>query len=192
MKLALNQPLIEQQHLLQLRPWFQAACARLETQVPGAAVAAAIRNHVAAECVQCGIKVAGDELLALIQGEVGTAESPRLQRLQRGYCARNGCDSYYYRVVFEATSEVDWVRCLNGLEAGFGARPAEPYSSGVNLARLIPRLWLKRSAVAVLLLTAALLARQFYLGGTIPFLREPEQFDVDRSGKTEAPDARGW
>src|SRR6266581_2345472 len=68
-------------------------------------------RHIRGECVQCGIRITGDEMahVALAEIETEMADS-RLGRLRQGYCARNGCDSYYYRIHFDDYPDLHWMK----------------------------------------------------------------------------------
>src|SRR5687767_5174623 len=79
-------------------------------QTPG--LENAVRKAITAECVQCAMRVSGDDLLALGAGISAASNSRALRRLQEGYCARRGCDSYYYRLVLPALDGADWNELL--------------------------------------------------------------------------------
>src|SRR5688572_28573899 len=88
-------------------------CAALAEAVNSAAAAdrtcrQAVEAALAAECVQCGLRMTGSELLALGEADLPGNPNAKLCRLRQGYCARNGCDSYYYRLTFETHPAVDW------------------------------------------------------------------------------------
>lgn len=73
------------------------------------------REAVLVECVGCGIRLTADELTALlVRGEEQAEElPPRLKRLKLGYCARNGCDSRFYRITVASGRGIPWSRILN-------------------------------------------------------------------------------
>ena len=142
----------------------------------------AVESAVTGECERCGIVVSGVELLALGRlpsPEHGTA---KLGRLRLGDCAREGCVGYHYRLVFRKHHVVDWTRFL-----AFTEQPAKRRKSAGVLLSMPGRLyWILPARSAVLrwcvlstVVCGILMARQWYLGGRIPFLREPEQFQVD-------------
>jgi len=154
---------------------------------------AAWRAGVAAECTRCGISVSGDELFALSQPPAAEHASAKIGRLRLGDCARSGCESYHYQLTFKVDGELDWAGLL--LQAAAIKQEQEhPAGSsavqrpvGSSLARLLwtsrraRRLWTALAAVLLLLLI-----RQWYLGGRIPLIREPEHFRVDPAPGEEA------
>lgn len=166
---------VRQEHLRSL-----PALAALLARAPAPAAEA-----VVAECVQCGFRLTGTELLALAPaaGDSAPPAAPaKIDRLRRGYCARNGCDSSYYRLSFEPRPGIDWERLvpkgdLEVVEAPVEeapevARRREEFRAGLRRLAL-------RGGMALGALLLLLLARHWYLGGTIPYLREPEKFEVE-------------
>jgi hypothetical protein len=143
----------------------------------GPEVRAGVEEALSAECVQCGIKLSGAELLKL--GEAESAGDSKVDRLKTGYCARNGCDSLYYRLTRAAHPRVDWEKLM--AQPVVGVVETEEQQAGARARKLARRHWnLLRIGAALILLVIVLIARQIYVGGTIPFIREPEQFRVDR------------
>src|SRR5688572_8698514 len=71
---------------------------------------AAVDQALSGECVQCGIRLTGWEILQFGE-EVST--DARVERLRTGYCARNGCESLFYRVTCAAHPDFDWPELLN-------------------------------------------------------------------------------
>lgn len=149
-------------------------------------VVAAWRAGVAAECPRCGISVSGDELFALSQPPAAEHGSAKIGRLRLGDCARSGCDSYHYQFTFKVHGQLDWSALVLQAEA-IQQEQDHPAGSdapqrlvGSSLASLLwasrraRRLWVALAAVLLLLLI-----RQWYLGGRIPLIREPEHFRVD-------------
>src|SRR5688572_16421702 len=70
----------------------------------------AVVEALSAECVQCSISVPGSDLQKLPRPEFS---DPKLDRLRSGYCARNGCDSNFYRVIRAPHPQIDWPKLLN-------------------------------------------------------------------------------
>jgi hypothetical protein len=144
-------------------------------------------NAIKGECARCRMTITGDDLLAVtLAGSDSAAASPRIARLRNGYCARDTCDSRFYDLRFESAPDIDWGSLLATADAAV-SKPESAARSGdddiaVHVAEARTRfrrsLWL-RVALPVALLAAALLFRQWYRGGTIPFIREPEAFKVD-------------
>ncbi len=172
---------IRQEHLLKL----ESFCRSLREGLGRAGLTAeksieVMRSAVAGECVQCGIHLSGEELVLLSQPPLKTEESAKIQRLRLGDCARKGCDSFYYRMIFGRHMELDWTTFLNGLEQP----EAKPAVVATEAAREIskPRrspILKYRFLIGVAIVLFIFIARQWYLGGRIPFIREPEKFRVD-------------
>ncbi len=156
-------------------------------------VVAAWRAGVAAECTRCGISVSGDELFALSQPPAAEHASAKIGRLRLGDCARNGCESYHYQLTFKLHGQPDWAALLLQGEAIRQEQEHPAGGDGVHrradssLARLLwtsrraRRLWIALAAFLLLMLV-----RQWYLGGRIPLIREPEDFRVDPAPQEES------
>src|SRR5437773_1407310 len=85
-----------------------------------------VRSAWSGECVQCGIQVTGEEMLALSKPAEAGEANPRVTRLRQGNCARNRCDSYYYRLIFTGHPENSCDRRTGGrLVAGVIRRRLE-------------------------------------------------------------------
>jgi hypothetical protein len=150
------------------------------------------RAGVTAECTRCGISVSGDELFALSQPPAAEHASAKIGRLRLGDCARSGCEAYHYQLTFTLHGQLDWAALLLQTEA---IQQEQEHSAegdvvqrrvGSSLARL---LWTSRRARRLWIVLAALLllmlVRQWYLGGRIPLIREPEHFRVDPAPQEE-------
>jgi hypothetical protein len=72
-----------------------------------------LRAALSGECVQCGIRITGEELIELSQPAKTAESDPKIARLRQDYCARNHCDSYYYRLTFRTHPDLDWTRLLD-------------------------------------------------------------------------------
>src|SRR5215813_4469651 len=73
------------------------AARRWET--PAQRICDALPLSLAAECVECGLWVTGEELLVLSRLPQ-TTEGDRLKRLRAGHCARAECEGDRYRLFF--------------------------------------------------------------------------------------------
>ena len=91
-----------------------------ETGLGADAIDAVVRHRVIAECVGCGITLAGNELSHLaIDRDAPPDEPAKLNRVRLGYCARSSCDSRYYRLRVTAPGDLDWPALLTrALETG--------------------------------------------------------------------------
>jgi hypothetical protein len=139
----------------------------------------ALRLTLTAECVDCGMRVTGDELLALSQWPTGR-ESIRIERLRAGYCARETCEFDRYRLRLRKHPELSWTKLLatSQTEEPRAAVEVEPAARSEKskppfLQRAAVRVGI---VIAIMLLLFAL--RQLYFGGRIPLIREPEKFKV--------------
>ena len=186
--------IVRQQEIPKLQPLCRALAEALRRSGLGPENAqAAWRAGVAAQCTRCGISVSGEELFALSQPPSADHASAKIGRLRLGDCARNGCESYHYQLTFKTHNQVDWADLLLRGEAiqqeqehpaGSGAaqRQAGPFLARQPWTILkARRLWIAVAAVLLLLLI-----RQWYLGGRIPLIREPEHFRVDPAPQEEA------
>ena len=128
-----------------------------------------ISKHVRGECVQCGIRITGEDLERItLAGEKTELPDWRLTRLRQGYCARKGCDSYHYRIHFDDYTNVDWSHIHE--------------SSPTNRKRFLIRLGLGIAVVLVLLLFWHI---RYY--GYVPFVQKPHKYTIaPASGSNEA------
>lgn len=179
-----------QEHLEQLGAFFR----KLEQPLKEVAASQGIslsqlHAAVSAECVQCGIVVPGEVLFALAETPAQDTGAPdaKVSRLRQGYCARRGCDSYYYRITFSDLTGVNWQSALAAADV-LGDVPApEPELPAAVEGRAPVPPW--RLALTACLAASVLLLflgwRQWYRGGTIPLVREAEYFEVDRFPQPE-------
>jgi hypothetical protein len=185
-------PLTRQEPLQTLPAFCAALVAALQPDGPaGERLRPALDAALAAECVLCGITLTGTELLA-----VGTPASeppgddPKTTRLRQGYCARKDCTSYFYRLRFTPHPDIDWARALAQAEVAKTDPREEVQVEAVALAaaRRAVRWRLGGRLLAGLTVLALLwLLRQWYIGGTIPLLREPEHFTADPASYQHPP-----
>src|SRR6185503_18627296 len=79
-----------------------------ERQINEADAASVLSHCLSAECSGCQLVITGNELNALATGH-GVA-SQKLQRLQQGYCGRQGCNSYFYELKLQdhPSLDLDW------------------------------------------------------------------------------------
>lgn len=133
-----------------------------------------------AECIGCGIQISGAELLQIADLSGGdVASDSKVDRLRKGYCARRTCESRFYEIRCVAQRGVDWQAIL-AMKDGHVSAPEPlipddtPAASGGWRNKLI---LIGGIGIAAILLLA--IAFQYWAGGRIPFLREPEKFEVD-------------
>ena len=155
---------------------------------------AAWRAEVAAICPRCGISVSGAELFALAHPPAAETSSAKIGRLRLGDCARSGCDSYHYQLTFKMHGEFDWMDILSQAE---GILHDQEHPAGSNatqrhgVSHLARLLWRSRRArrfcIALAAVLLLMLARQWYVGGRIPLLREPEHFRLTPGQRRPTP-----
>jgi len=147
-----------------------------------------ISKHVRGECVQCGIRITGEDLERItLAGEKTELPDWRLTRLRQGYCARKGCDSYHYRIHFDDYPNVDWSQIHESADSGstVGQIAAEEVTSEglpTNRKRFLIRLGLGIAVVLILLLFWHI---RYY--GYVPFVQKPHKYTIaPASGNNEA------
>ena len=86
-----------------------------------------ISKTVAADCVDCGVQIHGDDLFALSETNGNSADNPKVKRMRLGDCARNRCTSRHYRVTFASAPQFDWPAILE--------KSCEPLRAASGLAR---------------------------------------------------------
>jgi cytochrome P450 len=182
-------PLIHQQHLLKLEPLCRSiAEALMDAGWTQERVHDAFLTSVSAECISCGISVSGEELYALAQPPSADHAHVKIGRLRMGDCARERCDSYYYRITFKAFPGADWARLVSQFEKGEPQRK-QAGVAGNQRKRLMKYVRNLRAPAHVWITVAALVlvlvVRQWYVGGRIPLLREPEHFKVDTAAEEQ-------
>jgi hypothetical protein len=171
----------------------EAFCRSLERALAvayGSAELAGIwRLYVSAECPVCGIRVGGNELRALAFAPSAELASAKIGRMRLGFCARQGCEAWHYAMHFWSQEGIDWARMLEAAErqeVGSSANASE--RQWFTALRTLTRGHAGRVAAMASVVLALWLAREFYLGGRIPFLREPEKF----SAETTTVDDNTW
>jgi len=173
---------VREEHLLQLAPFCRSLveALRLAGVRPDKSLEV-LRASLTGECVKCGYRVSGEECFALSQAADTEAMSGTVRRLHLGDCARAGCESYFYRLSFQRHPDADWVVILSQVQR-IQAEQAAASAAGRRAARLGVA---RRVGLALVIVVLLLLFRQWYFGGRIPLIREPEKFHVD-------PASPGW
>lgn len=152
----------------------------------------AVSEGLLAECDVCGIPLTGQDLL-LAGDATGTEVGVKVKRLRLGFCARDGCESYFYRLSLRPVTGLDWKEVLAHIETLREARKQAMDAEASAQKQADPMVKLKKVrkiAIAIGLVLMLLLIRQWYVGGTIPFIREPEKFHVSTAAPSSenAPD----
>lgn len=142
----------------------------------------AVRTALSAECPRCGIHVSGDEILAIAESADAPEQNPKVKRMRLGYCAREGCESFVYRLRFHSQPGVNWRAIFAQMEVVV-QNQAELSASAATARQVVVRRarWrtLGRVGIALAVVLLLMIIRQWYVGGRIPLIREPEKFRVD-------------
>jgi hypothetical protein len=159
----------------------------------GGQTAQALSAALTVECVKCGIRVSGAELLAISAAADEANTSPKVKRMRLGYCARDTCEGLAYRIHFSDLPGFAW-QAVYGLAetANCSRRELAAAEAAAALAqkRQVRRRYLMRVAVALGALVLLFVLRQWYTGGRIPIVREPEKFHVAPLTDEHKEDAR--
>lgn len=139
------------------------------------------RLFVSAECPECGIWISGDELHALTQPPCAEVASAKTGRMRLGDCARRGCNAAHYLVHLWNQEGIDWAELLLLADTFPSENAAAGRSGWKGWLPVLGRFkgYVVRGLALLAFVVLSLLARQFYQGGRIPFLREPEEFRVE-------------
>jgi hypothetical protein len=175
-------PIVRQESLPDLPQFCVHLGEALKRMVPDEARRrAAAQTSLFGECVLCGLTVNGLELLEVGRRE-GEAANAKLGRLRQGYCGRNGCDSRFYRLTFSPFPNLDWSQAFMQ-SAVVQEEHQEQAQADAAEARARTRAeqwkWAGRVGIGLAVLCVLYLIRQWYIGGTIPLLREPQKFRTD-------------
>ncbi|MFN7141983.1 MAG: hypothetical protein ACK4UN_21900 [Limisphaerales bacterium] len=176
------EPLIVREQHLQSLTSFSVNLARVLPDDPSSEQIKELETALQAECVQCGIQVGGGDLFQLAEAARSEDATSKCGRLRFGYCARKGCNSYFYRLKFYAHPLFDWPNLLAQAErVGLEQLPEE--IAALALIYEQRKEQRKKMTMVSCSFAAAVIAGmmlfQWYNGGTIPLLREPERFKVD-------------
>ena len=155
------------------------ACRRCDPT--GTKVTETVSAALSAECPRCGIRVSGAELLAISASADDPSAHAKIKRMRLGYCARDGCESLVYQLHFGRVPDLDWEVIQEQMAAAENHRlalvAAEAAAKRAAQRKFNWR-FIARVAIALGVLLLLLMIRQWYLGGRIPILREPEKFRV--------------
>ncbi len=92
----------------QLIETYQALIHALAEQGRGAEeIDSLLRHCLVFECVGCGIRLTPEEL-QLLTAQGSENDPPRIRRIRLGYCARNSCDSRFYKISVQKPGQINW------------------------------------------------------------------------------------
>jgi hypothetical protein len=169
------------QHLLQ----FASFCHSLNGTLRKAGLSpeeavTVMQASISGQCLECAISISGEELAALLQPPATGDANAKARRLRLGDCARPGCESFYYLLSFQAHPKVDWKQLLEQID-GEAAKPGsgEWLRPTRSFFRLLWNSGLPiRVGIALAGIVLALAMRQWYLGGRVWLVHEPQRFIV--------------
>jgi hypothetical protein len=167
--------------LVRLETFCRSLQTALAGQYPSVDVPRIWRLYVSADCPRCGIWICGDELRALALAPCIELASAKIGRMRLGDCARRGCQAWDYSLHFSNMDGIEWPSLLEKAERPvLRVRTTKPFGPPWlgDLARRAAA-YAPQAAALLGLILGLWLARQYYLGGRIPFLREPEKFAVE-------------
>jgi hypothetical protein len=127
----------------------------------------------------CNIEVSGAELLALSQPPSAEHSTAKIGRLRLGDCARKGCDSLFYSISFAPVDGLDWPAVLEStadIQEHPGERRRRRATLISDVLQLARRHLVPRAAIALVFILAIVMLRQWYIGGRIFLIREPQKF----------------
>lgn len=155
-------------------------------QIPGV-----ISENLAAICHQCRIALSGEDL-ALLATVTAAPEAttdqltPKLKRIQQGYCARTGCDSSFYEISYPDSGTVPWGDLLQSAASATDACVAKGEAHAgrsSTLGAIVHRVGKKQIGIAAF--TFAVLAGLLYWQfRTPPYSTRPSGYSVNSNTVT--------
>ena len=177
----MSQPVsdIVQVHVERIGPLYTGLAAALtEAGFSGSQLNEIVSKHIRGECVQCGIRITGDDMARVaLAGDKTEMPDSRLDRLRQGYCARNGCNSYYYRFHFDDYLDLDWTKIRE--KAGHLAAAKQATIEKETSATTIRNWLLIRLAVGLGVALILLLFWHIRYYGYVPVLQKPHKYSID-------------
>ena len=145
-------------------------------------------RHIRGECVQCGIRITGDEMAHVALAEIKTEMAhSRLDRLRQGYCARNGCDSFYYRVHLGDYVNLDWAKIREKADSLRGAAQADAAKAPGAETSAVRKRILMRVGAGVVVVAILLIWRHWIYYGYVPLLQRPHKYTIDPASAGHGP-----
>jgi hypothetical protein len=169
---------------------FQAslACALSEAGISGSQLNQIFSTRLRAECAECGIQITGDEIVHVAVAEEATElPHPKLKRLRLGYCAREGCESYDYRIHLEDHPGVDWTTVTEKAHQLELAAKAAASEEEKRRARQKQNQRTKRVVAGLSVVIALLLVSFLTRHGRLPFTKKPHKYEIDPASVRQPP-----
>jgi hypothetical protein len=182
MKTPADSPLLRSEKFTHLADLCPAITSALKTHTKSSEdIFVAYRNCVSLECSECHTVVSGEELYLLGQPAEGAETTTDRRRLRLGFCPNVHCKSFDCFITFKPDPAHDWAAHLH--RADRLVRDLEDFRAGRG------KHWrtalIRPALIAAFGLMVIFLAHQLYFGGRIPWLREPEKFQVDIDPESE-------
>lgn len=154
------------------------ARALLEVGLSGARLNETLSRCLRVECVQCRIQISAQELEQLALSDAGAdVLHPKLQRLRLGYCARQGCESYFYDVHLENHPDLDWEVIARKVE---NLLAASNETARLEPERRKPRRLVLFAGLGLVVLTVVL----WLMHGHLPFATKRHKYEIDPASTT--------
>lgn len=145
----------------------------IESGLSGAQLNETLSHCLRIECVRCRIQVSAEDLERLTLSDAqGEALHPKLRRLRLGYCAREGCESFFYEAHLENDPKVDWESAARRAEALIAASKE---TAAQNRGQPKSRNLSMRTLLALLVLTILL----WLMHSIPPSARKPHKYEID-------------
>ncbi|HYT62160.1 MAG TPA: hypothetical protein VEL06_18415 [Haliangiales bacterium] len=145
-------------------------------------------KHVRAECVQCGIQISGDDIGHIAFAEEKTPlPNSKLDRLRHGYCVRNGCDSYFYRLHFGDYPGLNWKEIWEKADRHTVAAEAAREKATLQGSNTFHKWLLTRVCVGVAVVLVLLLFWHIRYYGYVPLLQKPHKYTIDPGSVDNRP-----
>jgi len=133
-----------------------------------------------AECVLCGIKVSGEEIgLVAVTAEETQLPHPKLERLRLGYCAREGCESFFYAIYLDDWPGVDWKSATDQANNLIIADKNAAEQEKQRQASRQRNRRMTRVALGVLAIGLLIVLRFLVQHDRLPFVKKPPKYQID-------------
>ncbi len=143
--------------------------------------AAVCEMHLNAKCAVCRIAVNGRALapVLLVPDTPNPSATDALSRLRMGNCVDRACSSAFYEFTFAPHPAIDWLEI--SVTRPEEEEPCQPTAgfwrdAAQTVIEIVRRQLTRRVAIALAVLIALWMMRQWMNGGRIPVIREPKTY----------------
>jgi len=140
------------------------------------------------ECARCAMQITNDEIEQMSLSEDSRQPlQPKLQRLRLGYCARGGCESYFYAVHMENHPDVDWEAIAE--KAGNLLAATKPTAGKKERRQPIRKRHQQTMRFAAGLLIIAVLLLSWFVArhGRLPLTTKKHKYEIDPASVSRPP-----